>query len=330
MLDNLIGISDSIKGDAPESGLFLDQLPYISIEKAQAAKSKADQSAVALLQGRIDYAQEKIENDLRLRLRPFFDMPSNISKGVLGIYEENQQIVTGALERGIRIRIDEGNYLRFNLLSFTLLWDADIDTNVIVYDLITGETLDTIPITTVANRKVTVNITTNIGKYDTNKQKLHLLIATDATLSGAFKTDLDSTFGSGCHTCNHSNDLFNVDAVSISGIKKDENTNSIGDTHGLSIEYALECSVESMLCSMKNLFAFPFRYLAGAEVLEFMQSSTELNGIILLYTEDRVIELEKARADYEESLNMALESMRPQDELCLFQRTSIVSSSGLQ
>lgn len=315
----LIAISRHFQSDAPVSGLYMDDLPYVNI-KDTGASVRDDQSVFDLITRLINAAQQKVLGDVRLKMYGNSYSPSTLKHDTAGIFDKNQIIVpTVAGFSGIRFRITSGDFMRLRVQKLTLLWTSNQTTTIKVYDLITGQLLDTVDITTVANQKTTVDV--NL-LYPSSFQLLHLFFEIDSSLATAFKTD--DTFTDSCDTCNgggHNghNELgvIEIDGVKIAGsVKSDHTVVSTGSTHGMAIQYVLECDIDSWLESVLELLAPAIRYLASADILKYTLASKKLNDALILYPKQTDAFIQEALMSHSLEMETILQTLTPPNTPC--------------
>ena len=127
-----------------------------------------------------------------------------------------------------------------------------------------GTIIDTIPFTSVAGQITDVLINKS---YPTNGQDLHLMVAVDAGLSAAFDTWINPTACASCTKGRRSrfSDLLFTRAVETSktGSLTDTNLVGIGYTHGVSLNYSIECDDSTWMCQFSNRLRRAMLYAAG-------------------------------------------------------------------
>jgi hypothetical protein len=182
-LNNLIGIDKTCAGDTPESGMYIQDLPGITIKIADAAVSEEGISGELLIRRKIEFAQNCITNDLRSFMKDRFNILSAIEENTIGYYRKDQ--LTTAAEagklKGFRIQLRERPYLQFNLHRIGLRLTTTINTEVYVYDFQNNILLDTIEVSGVAGEIVYVTIN---KKYLTNRQNLSLFTMVPDQIAG--------------------------------------------------------------------------------------------------------------------------------------------------
>jgi hypothetical protein len=176
------------------------------------------------------------------------------------------------------------------------------DVDVLVYNLVTGELLDTLTIPCVANKISTVFVNKT---YQSDKRKLDIILVYDTEGISSNTTYLN---GDGCLHCNgykYSNAYISSAAVTIDEGSSKIRSSLVGvnHTYGMSINYSVQCAIENWACEISNLLALPILYKFGEEIMNYS-----------LYYSDRqnsktIIDLERNKerlAMYKEEYNKSL------------------------
>lgn len=317
-LDNLIGINNQCTPTIPSSGLYIQNLPGITLSIANAATDNETSSGVKLLHDIISFSQNKILAQVRNHLASKIKIASVLENDTIGYYKNNLKSIPleAGKYKGIRARIDRFPSLDFFISKIYLNLSASIDTNILVIDLMTGEILDTFPITTIANVPTAVIVNKS---YLSNRQRTSLFIAIDSGVSNTFEATLGNTID--CYSC--LNDGFSNRYIYFSGSKLDQsdqkidsNIKSNSGTSGLSIEYSLNCSAESFICSMAGQLAWPLLHDVGAELMRRLKYTERLNSIVIINgknNEDLRAEFEN---EYMSSMSALLDNVKLPNDIC--------------
>lgn len=303
-LDNLIGIRDC-NMPAPSSGLYIQDLPGMRLEIANAAVDSETISGVELIKEKITFSQNAILNQIRNILKDKTRVNSLIESDNVGYYKENLKLIQPDPGKftGVKLKIEQNQYLEFYLSKIYLKVNYTGDVPVYIYDLISGELLETINVTCEAGVASVVLVNKS---FPTNRQKLSLFIGYEASIQG-FESSVSKP--SGCGSCE--NEYFNryvrfySGKINDSDTKINSNIKSGNGTAGLSLEYSVNCSLESFICSMAGLLAWPLLHKVGSEILREVQFSKRLNSIVLLDKQAT----KDLRAEYENEYNSSMESI---------------------
>lgn len=315
--DNLIGIHKACNEETPTSGLYIQDLPGITLSVANFATDEETISGLTMIQNRMTHAQNAIVSHVRNQLADKIRSNSVIQNDSIGYYKENLEIVTaesGKL-KGIRVKITQYPYMEFFISRLWLKYASAITTKIYVYDLMTDTKLDEFDITTVA--KTPIAVTVNKG-YQTNKQKLDLFIGVDASEADTYKTELNKANCYSCTNGNYSNKYISFSGVSISdsGQIIDSNIESNTGTNGLSFEYSLNCSVEPFICNMASILAWPMLYKTGSEIMKELIASRRHNSVINIDRGTNESLRDEYEAEFLASMSGILNNMSLPNDVC--------------
>lgn len=325
--DNII----SYKGGCSSvSGLLLDNIiPIREVEKYVGADYD---TAAELIEDKIDFAIHNITKELVNSFQSSYIPRTILENKRAGFFAETQTLKAAAAQyRGIELRV-------CNTESYLSLYVSSIDTylnytgalNVLVIDNMTGQTLDTIAVTSVAGQVVTTYVDKT---YNAEKRKRRIAFVYDCTSIENYLTNL---IGEGCTTCNGG--LYNLnDWVTGRSIKYDTGSTPIlanidghTDTAGLSINFSLQCDQESWLCAHRNLLAMPILYRTAELILEYAYfNSDRFNSKTSIRREEIKERIGLYHGDYMTQMEIVNKNIRtPMDGLCFQckQRTKSVTT----
>lgn len=287
-IENLIGIRGECSPLVPTSGLYLDDLINIDVSKAEQIMDKGT-NGFDWMKTRIDEAAIQISNEIETHFNSHFRREAIIENDTIGYYKENVPTVAAdaTKERGVRIKLDYKDHFSVFIRDITLYVTTSGDIDVNIYNVITGEVLDTITITTVADIPTTKIINKT---YSSDNQILHLALLYNQTMT-AYSTAID--YGS-CSSCGDYYKNKYIEAygaqVGTGDAKIKSNITQKSTTYGMIVNYGLNCNIEPFICNHLNIFANPIRYKAAAEILRHAKFSTKINSFIIVYN-DKIDEL---------------------------------------
>lgn len=316
-LDNLIGVSSARNSTTSVSGRYVNELPYISIETAEAIVTQEDKSGYDLLQAKIKQAQNEMIHEVRGYLMPRMRLSSVIQNDRAGTYPTVRELVskTAGVQKGLKIDINISQYLSFYINSLTLWLDSSETVTIYLYDRLTGQTLDTFSITTTANAPTSIFV----GKgYVTGTNYARLALVMETT-GNAYKTQAYKGFA-GCRECSmkpgNKYAYFYGTQVGASAQKIDANFTSTDNTFGLSVDYSLNCDAEPFVCNMRGLLAQPLLYKAAELIMREVKVSDRLNSIVLLHDEDVNHLIDYYHNQYRKSITQIFDTMALPQDLC--------------
>lgn len=314
-LDNII----SYKGGCSSvSGLLLDDIiPYKEVEKYLTSDFNA---ASELIEDKIDFAVRNVKIEMTNNFQSNYIPRSILDNKRAGFISETKTEKAAAAKfRGIELRIcNQDTYLALYVSSIDTYLNYTGALNVLVIDTMTGETLDTIAVTSVAGEVVTTYVDKT---YNAEKRKRRIAFVYDCTSIPNYLTNL---IGEGCTTCNGG--LYNLNGfVTGRSIKYDTGSTPIlanidghTDTAGLSINFSLICDNESWLCAHRNLLALPIMYKVGEEIMKYAYyNSDRFNTQTSVRREELKDRMFMYREDYEKQMNIVLQNIKtPIDGIC--------------
>jgi hypothetical protein len=311
-LSELVGI-DSCEGNAIVSlsdvGLYTNEL--------NAFVGKEYQSGVLLGEDKIRYASELVYNDILLSFTDKYIVKEVMSNKTVGFYQHNLEEKTNRGDlAGLEILLDCHNtWLDLYISDLSLHVKHTGVVPVYIYNVLTGDILDTFNINAVSGNIINLTID---KLYQSNKQKLHLAVLYDLPTS-YYSTALDS----GCAGCVGNSHVKVSNFVRSRGVYIDGSVlkaNITGESHtnGLSVNYSLQCNHNDWLCQYRNKLIYPVAYKAASEILKYA-----------LFTSDRfnskvVLDYEKIKArigEYELLYDRELKKIKstisvPKDMVC--------------
>lgn len=319
-LDDIVGVKGC--GESP-TGVYVQQLPGITISDFDKAISVEHKAALPALQDKVKFAAKYVSETIRAQLANKYTLKSFIENNVLGYYYDDKQTVaaeTGYLT-GYQIRIDSTPYLKFYISNLSLFANTTGNVNVLIYDLIQGKLLDTITVAAVAGQIVTVSVE---KEYFTNKQRLNLFIGYNSTFDSYKTSYYQNQTGWGANewcTCQFGSSAtsfmyIKTGKIANASTKIQSNVETLTYGAGLSLSYSLQCSFDEYLCNAKNQIAFPVLYKAGAEIMKEMRYSRRLSGVVTNF-QGEYGELEAAYdAEYNKLMGDLMKNMIMPESTC--------------
>lgn len=315
----VIGIREDCQEITPTSGLYINDLEGITLKMADGIVSKDDKNGVDLLNKKIQLAEQKLLNEASLKLPKHILKKTLVDFDTIGVAQDDLQSIASKANylKGIKIRIDESSYIDFQLHKVGLWLDADVTTNVEVWDLITNTQLSTIEVEAKQNEITYVQVD---EIFNTQKNRFHIAILYDAGVAGTFETSIHKNICRDCHkTSGYINNYTHITGVEIdSGDSKlSENFDSINGTGGLFVDYAISCSTSQFLCANSRHFALPLLYKAGQEILREAVYSDRLNKYVIIKADLNKDLEEDFKQMYQEALDGVVQRMSvPKDDIC--------------
>ena len=313
--DNII----SYKGGCSSvSGLLLDDL--IPIREVEKYVGEDYSTASELIEDKIDFAVRLIKKELIGMFQHNYIPRTILENKRAGFIAETQTEKSAAAQfRGIELRVcNQESYLSLYVSSIDTYLNYTGALNVLVIDTMTGQTLDTIAVTSVAGEVVTTYVNKT---YNAEKRKRRIAFVYDCT---SIPNYLTSLIGEGCTTC-HGGQYNLNDWITGRSIKYDvadtpilANIDGHTDTAGLSINFSLICDQEGWLCAHRNLLALPIMYRTAQAILEYAYFNSERFNAKTAIRKDEIKErIGLYHSDYTKQMELILKNIKtPMDGIC--------------
>lgn len=316
-LDNLVGIK---KGEctptAPDSGLYLDDLPFIDIETANAGANGSNVTGLKLIQNKISEAGQFVAQNIFTHFAGVIKTESIIDNANVGFYQDDLVVTASEAAKyiGIQFKLSTQNSFELFISSLSIQSDTTVTVPILVFNLLTGKQIDTFNISAVADTIVTVDL---FKKYGSHSQKLNLFFCYDASLTGYYQSNV-YVDGNSCGSCGGSPGLVSVSGQKLSQAsqKIDSNLTDMSGTGGLSITYSLNCTIEPYICSIKNVLAWAIRHQAAILILTELLYSKRVNGVTITYNGDIKALREELKLEFAMSMDRILQNLPPADGIC--------------
>jgi hypothetical protein len=276
-------------------------------------------SASEFIDEKIDFAIENVKAEVNGYFQKQYIPKTILDDRRAGYFDQDKvEVAAEAKYKGLELELcDQDTYyeLYVNAIETYLNYTGDVD--VLIIDTITGQTLDTVTVASVAGQVVT----THVGKsYKAEKRKRRIGFVYDATSIPNYKTSL---IGEGCTACNEGR-------YNLSGIVKGRNIeyglletpilsniDSNSDTSGISVRFNVSCDNESWMCNYRNLLAMPILYRTAELIMDYaLFNSDRINSSAVKKNMFEARQM-KYHEDYEKTLKNVLHNMNtPKDGMC--------------
>lgn len=267
---DLIGYKGNCSTATNSSGLYIEDIGITSKECDYYINSEY-RNGEALIADKISFASNLVRKTIANHFASYINTKSLIDSQVLGQYEDNLSLKTGTSSTlaGISLLLNNTqSYYNVYVNSISLQLSTTQTTSVLIYNLVTGELLDTISISCVANKISTSYVNKT---YSSNKRKLDLIFVYDTT--GLYSNNCNLNY-EGCGSCSgytYSNSYVSVQPIYLtsSATKVRSSLTSNSHTSGMSINYSVQCSLDNWMCEISNIMALPILYKTGIEIMNY-------------------------------------------------------------
>jgi hypothetical protein len=269
----IVGIRDFVECSKPESGLFINDLPGISIKTAASVTTEQYQTGVKLLQQSILMGTKHVYDEFISELGPYFNFNSIVETRVLDKFN-TQIIAPSPVERGITIKrwrselakifikevyiaVQNSGAAKLKIIDRCNVTELDIDLD--------NDCVNVIPVNYLADSE-------------------QVQIVFDQTNFAVFNCSYNS-IGRHCGSCgggHHKNSTI----LGISNGIED------GNCYGVGVYANIRCYEEEVFCSLLQRMYFLIWYRSGIVFLNELINSSRINNITL-FGKEQAIELVK-------------------------------------
>lgn len=274
--DNLIGIKSTCTTTTGSSPFFIEDVGITADDCSQYINSEYA-NGIDFINDKIRFATDLVRKTINNHFSEYVNTKSLIESDSLGYYQDSLQLKLGALNifGGISLQlINYSSFFNVFVNSISIQVNVTQTIPVFVYDLISGQLLDTINIDAVANQIVSKTINKT---YSSSKQKLDLIFVYD---TNGISSNTTSIYGYGylnnmiCPSCvgyQYKNYYLLTSGITIgsAATKIRSSLTTAQHTSGLSINYSIQCSIDNWLCQVANLMAMPILYKTAMEIMTY-------------------------------------------------------------
>jgi len=313
--DNIVSLRDYCTPETPVSNIYLDDIGL------------GKQTIEDIITGNFDTVKQLVNATIAMSVKEittevygFFSgqvkSHTAIESGIVGVPSDSYTILSGGDYRGIKISLsNSANYMNFQLSAVSLFLDHSGSVDVLVYDLDQNKLLDTIPVTAIAGQIVEVYPAKLYGSY---LRPLSLWIGYNAATIDSYKTLTRSSVC--CGSYGKTTNYLKAHGAVITGDFIQSNIDSINDTAGVGIRYALWCDAYSWMCTYSQLLALPIAYKTSAEIYRrglMVSPSTRSNNSTTVPYDLMQKNFDWHESKYRESMDRILKNIHlPVNSVC--------------
>lgn len=264
----IIGIKDFITCESPESALFIQDLPGITLRQAAMVASEEYESGAKLLHEKIKLATKLVYDDFQARIMDFYDFNAIVEeRQTTNFFPET--IAPVSTERGITVRRWRSEIGRIYIEKVMLRTVESGITN-LRFKNAEGDTIKTVEVSLTANRTTTVRI-------DTQFEEEEIFIVFDQTNFTTYSYPIYQRAGA-CYSCAGTN---GAKALYVAGWDGSKETSH---PYGVGVWASVRCDVERIFCSVLPRLYMLLWYRSGIEFLNERIHSPRFNNLVLFDT----------------------------------------------
>lgn len=316
--NELIGIRGTC--DEGTHSLYINDLPYVGLDIANALLGAEDADGEAYITGRLNYTYNLVKSEIHSLLAPMMKSRTVIENNTLGYYKhEMTALPASAKYRGVRIKLEDFPFLAFKI-NGVAMFSSNFTGNlpIKVFDMVTGGEIDTFSIAVVAGEISYIPIN---KEYLTQRQLFDVFFAYNATNIDTYRTSIYAP-NSGCYDCNKRSDGYRGKYLTFDGAEANlgstvSSTVSQGNSSGLSLKYTIECSMDGWLCSMKDRFAFSMLQRFGVVMMEEILAGSKRMNSVTTIDNDKAQYLHGVfMSNYDKAMTGAIKGIIPPSDVC--------------
>lgn len=267
----IIGIKGFDGCNEPESGLFINDIPGITLKNASAVVSEEHKSGLALLQNITTRAVQLVFEEFYAQATSKFQFNQVAETRELHNWDGTTLAPTSS-ERGLVVKRWRSELAQIVVEGLWVKVKQSGSYEIKIYD---GPNTKSVVVVLIADQEVYVRVD-YVAKYEEIK-----ILMSNATLN-VYSGPLNRT-NYGCSTCQGNWNGTGLYLAGWDGSKEDSNY------YGIGVLASVRCFEENILCGLLKRMSFLFWYKAGIMYYEELLASNRLNPITI-YTKEKAQE----------------------------------------
>lgn len=296
--------------------IYLNSLPGISIKSLDMIANEDRENYVGTINAILERAGHRVLLDFisgaaNAKINPKY-FNSLYCLGRMSEPLQYNQPLTSPLWQGIKFKFKQSQYISLNIYNLYFFSDINQTIDFVVMDLVTNNILDVITANLVAgDNKIAIN-----KIFYPNPRSTQICIFYNGMVTGYYKTENIGCYDECCSECSEvSSSGFCCSSTSFNGYL---NGIESSNTYGISLDFAIECSYERLLCENINMFLQPLLYAAGIEYIYELTGSSRLNKYTLTKKEENEQLLKNFEKRYIQSIEKSLRNINWCDNCCWY------------
>ena len=311
-LNNYIGLDGACTTVAPISGIFVNSLPGISLERVAKLSNLEQEDFQGVFDDVYTRSLIQLKADILSKMQESYKTRILLQNQLDGFFEVPFQTVASSnTYNGKSLFMLESKNVCIFVLNISIYLESVLDdtkNNIQVFDLNTGLVIDSFTFNpVVGDNSITINT-----RFFGNGQDIRLFFAYDGNVGDSIITsDGSATDGSNQFVHSSGSTIAIGTPVTYSNITRD------GDSRGMVINYNVECSLDNFICQNREYLTTALWYLLGSNLMEDSLISTRLNKFTLNNQERTEETMNVFKEKYEDSLSNNLKNLTPgSDDFC--------------
>lgn len=293
----IIGIRDYDNCTAPESRLFINDLPGMSLKKASKIASGEYPSGYEILKKCTINAAHEVFQDFQTYISPYFDFNLVVETRQLERFSDTKILPAVAKERGLIMKRWRSELSQIYVEEIYIKANAS---GVGVIKITDGATITTQNVDLIADEVNTVFINkafkSEIVKITMDDTSFPVYTYENNKYNSFYKS-------TSCRTCSGNYSSADFYIAGWDGSAEDNKC------YGIGVKASVRCYEENVICSVLPRMYFIIWYKSGVKFFEELLYTDRLNGVTI-FTKDEAAELlEKYEADYAQKYKIFCKSI---------------------
>lgn len=297
-LTGYIGLRGACSDSTPESGLYINDLPSISLKALSSFANEEQENFKGFFEEVERFSIQQIKGDIMVKKSKYFDKQILLATQNTGRYDVPYETVTASNHyKGVYLEMDDSYYGVIQLNHVQLYLSSAVDSTIYIYDANNGQLIDS----KAFSGSVGSNIIQLNSKIFTYGQRVRLFVCYDASISNSINTYTYDKFPTYL--------ISRAGKVSKSSSILESNIDFDNESAGLVLNFNVSCEIDGLICQNREFIKMPYWYLLGKNIMLQAMHNTRFNKYTMLGKEE-LKELHDYYADnYDESIKAALDSI---------------------
>lgn len=278
----IIGVRDYDECTQPESGLYIGDIPGISIKVASKITSEELHTGANLMRRSINIATKLVFDEFAQSIAPYFDFNAVVETRQLDRFSEDCIYPQANLDRGLILKRWRSELAKIYIEEIYI--KVDVDAYATEVKIIDGQLTKSFFI----NLKAGV-VYTLYANYIAESEQVKILVNNELLGTYCCDTLYNRQGFDGCGTCRSGKGFF------ITGWN---GTDEESKCFGVGVKASVRCYEENVICSLIPRMYFLLWYRSGIEFLNEYINSDRLNNVTLFTKERAIILRAELSVDY--------------------------------
>jgi len=264
----IIGIKDFNNCNTPESGLFINDIPGITLKSAAAIAYDEHRSGYEFLQNITKRAVQLVFEEFYSAATSRFQLHAVSETREVKAFD-GTTLPPANLDRGLVVKRWRSEIAQINI---EYLFVKVAQSGTVSISIIDGDHTEIVTATVVANVELPIRV-----DYIAKSESVRIVMNDSSynVYSGAINRT-----AAGCQTCSGN---WNGNGLYVAGWDGSQENSTY---YGIGVLASVRCYEENILCMLLKRMSFLFWYKAGIMYYEELQASNRLNPITI-YTKDK-------------------------------------------